>query len=252
MNQEARKAHDKPVLSAEGFQRLLSAAYVLQVDKDRRSSVGPIGAGPTSSFAAGAIIQKRTPSVMIREPQLQAGQPVAVPGNEITKQHPYPAGLVRHVGPTVPLRVKVLLRRPMSWRTIEPLAIAIVFCMMMGLSIHRLSAVPGRTSRASKMLKKQNDFQPARLAEKVLASSQPVMARNSRQSPSGGDADIVAEDIVIRHQNRAVDLLGRPGFRLTFGRDAGMPAADTVVQYGADVKMWSGNPKRAGLDRPGH
>ena len=105
---------------------------------------------------------------------------------------------------------------------------------------------------ASKMLKEQNDFQPARLAEKVLASSQPVMARNSRQSPSGGDADIVAEDIVIRHQNRAVDLLGRPGVRLAFGRDAGMPAADTVVQYGADVKMWSGNPKRPGLDRPGH
>jgi hypothetical protein len=140
----------------------------------------------------------------------------------------------------------------MSWRTIEPLAIAIVFCMMMGLSIHRLSIVPGRTSLASEMLKEQNDFQPARPTEKVLASSQPVMARNSRQSPSGGGADIVAEDIVIRHQNRAINLLGKPGVRLTFGRDAGIFAADTVVQYGSDVKMWSRKPERATLNRLGH
>jgi hypothetical protein len=178
---------------------------------------------------------------MIREQQLQADQPV--PGKEIAKQHPYP---------TVPHRMNVLLRRPMSWRTVEALAIAIVFCMMMGLSIHRLSAVPGRTSLASGMLEEQNDVQPARPTEKVLASSQPAVTRNSRQSPTGGEADIVAEDIVIRHQKRAVNLLGKPGVRLTFGRDADIFAADTVVQYGSDVKMWSRKPERATLNRLGH
>jgi hypothetical protein len=255
VNQEANKAQDKPVLNPESFQRLLAAAFLLQVHNDRQLSIRPVehvGQSHASSFAAGTIAQKRTPSVMMRERQLQACQPDVVPGNEITKQHPYPAGLVRHVGPTVPHRAKVLLRSPMSWRMIEPLAIAIVFCMMMGLSIHRLSAVPGRTSLASEMREEQNDFQPARPTQKVLASSQPVMARNSRQSPSGGDADIVAEDIVIRHQNRAVNLFGKPGVRLTFGRDAGIFAAGTVVQYGSDVKMWSRKPERATLNRVGH
>jgi hypothetical protein len=250
---KANKAQDKPVLNPEGFQRLLAAAHLLQVHNDRQPSIRQVeyvDANPASSFAAGAIVQRRTPSVMIREQQLQAGQPV--PGDEIAKQHPYPARLAPFVGPTVPHRMNVLLRRPMSWRTVEALAIAIVFCMMMGLSIHRLSAVPGRTSLASGMLEEQNDVQPARPTEKVLASSQPAVTRNSRQSPSGGEADIVAEDIVIRHQKRAVSLLGKPGVRLTFGRDADIFDADTVVRYGSDVKMWSRKPERARLNRLGH
>ncbi len=37
-----------------------------------------------------------------------------------------------------------------------------------------------------------------------------------------------------------------------FGRNADLRAADTGVQYGADMKMWSKNPKRAGLERLGH
>jgi len=127
----------------------------------------------------------------------------------------------------------------------EALAIAIVFCMMMGLSIHRLSAVPVRTSLASGMLKAQNDLQSTSATEKILASSLPVVPRTSRQSPSGGRADIVSEDIVIRHQKHAVDLACKPGVGLNFARDA-----DTVVQYGSDVKMWS--RKRVALNRLGH
>jgi hypothetical protein len=164
----------------------------------------------------------------------------------------------------------------MSWRTVEVLAIAIVFCMMMGVSIHRLSALPGRTSLPSRMLEQRNASQSGRPTAKVLASfQQPVATGNSRQSPDGGEADIVAEDIVIRYQKRAVNLPGqvakkptsspvqaqllppknttsKPGVRLTFGRAADMLAADALVQYGADVKMWSRDPKRPGLDRLEH
>lgn len=248
MNQEANKDPDKPVLNPENFQRLLAAAYLLQVHNDGQHSVRPIqpvSASHASSFTAGTIVQKRTPFVMMRGGELQAGQTDAVPGNDIAKQHRFPARLVPFVGSTVPHRVKILLKRPMSWRTVEPLAIAIVFCMMMGLSIHRLSAVPDRRSLASGVLEEQNNFRPARTTERAVASSQAVIPPNSRQSPIGGEAHIVAEDIVIRHQKRGVTLIGKPGAQLTFGRDADVFAADSVVQYGPDVTMWSRKSERA-------
>jgi hypothetical protein len=139
----------------------------------------------------------------------------------------------------------------MSWRAVEALAIAIVFFMIMGLSIHGLSAVPGRTSMTSGTLDGQNDLQLARPTEEALASSQPVVTRNPRQSPGGREADIVAEDIVIRHQKRAVELPGNSSLGLTFGRDADIFVADTVVQYGYDVKVWSKKPERAPFNRSG-
>ena len=163
----------------------------------------------------------------------------------------------------------------MFWRTVETLAIGTIFCMMMGLSIHRLSAFPGRTALSSEMPVQRNASPAARSTAKVLASpEQPVMARNPRQSPVGGEDDSVAEDIVIRYQKSDADPLGQAAkkttrslvqgqpfppknttpksdVRLKFGRDADLLAADTVVQYGADVTMWSGNAKRAELDRLG-
>ena len=77
MNQEADNDPNKPVLNAEDFQCLLAAAYLLQVHNDGQSSirlVQPMSASHASSFAAGTIVQKRIPSVMMREGQLQAGQ----------------------------------------------------------------------------------------------------------------------------------------------------------------------------------
>ena len=243
VDQEARKAQDKPVLSAEGFQRLLAAAYILQTTAGRRLS--PIGASGTNSFAGGAIVQRRTPCVMVRGPQL-------------------------------PPQPNIWLRRSASWRMVEALAIAAIFCMMMGASIHRLPARPGRTSLTPGKPEQENASEPARSQESFLApAQQPVVARKPLPRPDGDEGDIVAEDVVIRHQKLAVNFLNQAarkttssrvqrqlltpksttsvrGIRSTFGRGADMAAADTVVEYGADVKMWLGSPKRAGLDRPAH
>jgi hypothetical protein len=127
----------------------------------------------------------------------------------------------------------------MSWRTVEALAIAIVFCMMMGVSIHRHSDLSGGTSLPSGMLEQRNAPQLAR-ASAFASPEQPVVTRYSRQSVSQTEADIAAEKIVIRYQRNA------------FSHDPYMLAADTVVRYGDDVTMWSRNPKRAGLDRLRH
>ena len=252
MNPEANKAQDKPVLNPHSFQRLLAAAYMLQVHNNRQTSIRSVQHVDTrlaSCLATEIVVQKQTPAVMIREQELRAGQRDA--GNEMAKQHPYPATLVPFVRATIAHRMNVGLRRPMSWRTVEALAIAIVFFMIMGLSIHDLSAVPGRTSVASGTLDGQNVLQLTRPTEKVVASSQPVVTRDTRQSLGESEADIVAEDIVIRHQKRAVELPGNPSVGLTFGRDADIFVADTVVQYGYDVKVWSRKPERATLNRLG-
>ena len=145
----------------------------------------------------------------------------------------------------------VLLSTPIYWRTVETVAISIVFCLMTGLSIIRLSAVPDRTSRASGVLEKQDNSQPTRAAERILALSQTVAPLNSRESPRGDETGIVAEDIVIRHQKRAVNVPRKPGLQLTSGRDTNIFAADAVVEYGSDVTIWSRKP-RATLDRLGH
>ena len=238
MDQEARKAQDKPVLSAEGFQRLLAAAYILQTNAARRLS--PIEASGTT-FADGAIVQRRTPSVMIREPQL-----------------PSPPNLWSA-----------------SRRVVEALAIAAIFCMMVGASIHRLQARPGRTSLTPGKPEQENAPESARPQESFLAmAQQPVVARKPLPRPDGDERDIVAEDVVIRHQKPVNFVVQAPrkttsspvqrqlltpksttserDIRSTFGRGADMAAADTVVEYGADVKMWLGSPKKAGLDHPAH
>jgi hypothetical protein len=258
VNRETEKAHGTPVLNAETFQRLLAAAYVLQLHHDRRPSVQPIGAAHTSSFAAGAIVQRRIPSVTIRETQVQADQHGAVPFGSANNFDKLPG------------------RTDQTWKAAEAITIAIVFCIMTGASIHRLSAFSGRISLPSGMLEQRNASQPAVPTAKVLASSQhPVVTRNSRQSPDGGEGDNVAEDIVIHYRKQAVNLPGqlakkpasspvqaqllpsmnttsKPGSRSMFGRNADLLAADTVVQYGDDVKMWSRNPKKVGLERLGH
>src|ERR1700675_3677164 len=184
---------------------------MLQVHNDRQTSIRPVqhvDTRPASCLAAEIVVQKQNPAVMIRERKLQAGPPDPTPGNEMARQHPYPARPVLFVRPSTAHRMNVWLRRPMSWRTVEALAIAIVFFMIVGFSIHDLSAVPGRTSVASGTPAGQNDLQLARPTEEALASGQPVLTRNPRQLPSGSEADIVAEDIVIRHRKRAVELPG--------------------------------------------
>lgn len=296
MNREANKVQDRPVLNLESFERLLMAAYLLQGHNDGRPSVHPIGAGSPSSFAAGAIVQKRTPSMIIRESLPQVCPPVALSfefssnpdkfnssdrprrvttspemtsvapkipiAHGVVQEHLFPASLATVVEARIRHRMNILLRVPISWKMIETLSIAIVFCMMTGMSIHRLSAFPSRDSLS---WRQQNSSQSANTSAKALGSSQPVAMKNSDLSSARSGADIVAEDFVIHYQKRAGSYPGRaatksagsmplplfsPGAkmsrlsdRLSLGRVSEMLPADSVVRYGADVTTWLG-PRR--------
>jgi len=247
MNYEIQKGYSKPTLDAESFQRLLGAAYILQSRSDRPPGQ-PIIVADTNTFAASAIVQKRTPSIRLSPTQ---------------------SGAMREAN-TVPK-----LNGLMLWKRVEAFAIAVVFCTMMGTSIHHLLAFPGRTSLPSEILKPQDASRLVKSAPQVLASSPlPAATGESRQSHDDEEAAAGGEDLVIQYRAPTANLPGQAakeitsrtaqaqslapknttsesGVRTAIGQEPEM-LADNVVQYGDDVTMWSGPSKKSVLRRQGH
>jgi hypothetical protein len=148
----------------------------------------------------------------------------------------------------------------MFWRTFEALAIAMVFCALAGVSIRRISSRPGRTTHPAEMSDQRNASQRVTPAARVLALAEPPAVTLKSRRATDGKADVVAQDIVIRHQKRAMDFHGsamnkptggtvhaqllppenttlKPGVRFTFGKDADMLAADTLIRYGGESSV---------------
>ena len=282
MDQETKKAQEKPVLSAESFQRLLAAAYLLQADKDR-PVLQPIEAGHTNPFRAGAIVQKRTPSLLAGQPRLLASRssapfpsssdsgksagiyPVHVStaprlatevtgvsrgkaiaeGQRAAQFRSYSGWLMPVVETTVLHATKIFASRAMFFRGVEALAIATIFFAMIGVSIHRaLLASPGSTSMLAEMPEQQSSPLPAMAISKLLASSQgATVTPSSRQLAHIVEADTVAEDAVVHYLKQALDLPGKAA------KKPAMLASERVVQYGPDVTVWSRNlTQRDGVD----
>jgi hypothetical protein len=250
VNQETKKAQGKPVLSAESFHRLLAAAYLLQVEKDR-TVLQPMEAGNTNPFRAGAIVQKRTPSLLVGQPGLLASrsaQPFTSPGDSDNGAgRIYPPHLS---AASLPHATKIFASRAMFFRAVEALAIATIFFAVIGVSIRRpLLANPDGSSVLAEMPEQQSSSMPRVLPTipiaKLLASGQRVtVTPGSRQPPHIAGADTVAEDAVVHYLKQALNLPGQAAEK------PAMLAAETVVQYGQDVTVWSGNlTKRDGINR---
>jgi hypothetical protein len=195
----------KPTLDAEGFQRLLAAAYILQSHNE--GEVRPIGvARDAGAFAATAIHLKRVP---------------------------FNRGLPRRSGYPYHTKDKSVAPRPTGlrfWKQVEAVAIAVVFCLMMGMSIHRLLASSGHASQDPASLETHEAALPLSPAPGIVTSSQQKAAV---QEP-------VDDRLVIYYRPPAVARKGtsKSGAQISMGRQ-GRLAASTVVQYGDDVTMWS-------------
>jgi hypothetical protein len=217
------KSNEKLALDPESFQRLLAAAFILQSQNDP-CPAKPIGGGHPRTFAIQRIVQKRTPS--LRKSSLQRSR----------------------------LQRLAQFTNPGLWRTVEALAVASVFCMMIGVSLRRVSPLPGNSSRpVTAEVPTARSSTP--LAAKVLGLSQERVATlNSRRSTDNGEAGVVAKDIIIRYHRPSVDLPDsqapkklksslptlrlrsentalQPGSRYTFAMDNATLAADTVIRY---------------------
>jgi hypothetical protein len=198
---ETQKRSGKPTLDAEGFQRLLAAAYILQ--SRSQTTVWPIGVADTNAFAATVIHQKRTPAI-----RALSGRSGRMKEANIALQ---PTGL-------------------MFWKQVEAFGIAVVFCLMMGMSIHRLLASSGRASQVPGMLETRDAGPRPSSAPKVLTSSQ----QNAPAQESIGD-DLV---IYYRTPTATTRTTAKSGARIAISRQEKL-APHRVVQYGDDVTMWS-------------
>ncbi|MGC2185393.1 MAG: hypothetical protein WA637_19150 [Terriglobales bacterium] len=131
-----------------------------------------------------------------------------------------------------------------------------VFCVVAGVSIHRIPSLPSRTTHPAEISEQRNVSRRVTAAAKILALvEQPAETSESRRSP---DADVVAEDITIHHQKPSMDLdsaaikkptggtvqaqllplenmIVKRGVLFTFGKDSDSLVADTLTRYGADA-----------------
>ena len=128
---ETQKSSSMPTLDAEGFQRLLTAAYILQ---SRSETVWQVDVADTSAFAATAIHPKRTPSVRTISTQSSRMKEANIPSGRACR---------------------------IFWKQVEAFGIAGVFCLM-GMSIHRLSRMRLRKSLSATTWLFITELQPLR------------------------------------------------------------------------------------------
>jgi len=301
VNQESHESLGKPILTAESFQRLLGAAYVLQAHHDR-TPAPPIDKRLRLPFIAGAIVQSQPSSLRVRESRFGSDAAVPVfpkdrlsaaieaalslkkslvngetaevipvaPGRALPSVRPVSQPLpssstaLAVIVLTFPRFINMVARRLTSWKTLDALVVATVFLTLMGVSVHRFLDVPEQMSFPVKIAD-ELDTQPGAISSVATSSQEHIVSRMSRPAIDGGEADVVAEDVVIRYPQSGLNhaaaspeknagplarsqgaktALAKPGVRSRL--DRGDPVgSDTVVQYGPDVKMWSRNPKQS-------
>ena len=112
---------------------------------------------------------------------------------------------------------------------VEAFGIAVVSCLLMVRSIHRLLASSGRASQAPEILETHDADSLPSSVPKVLTSSQ----QNAAARESSGD-------LVIHYRapTAATRTTSKSGARIAVSRQENL-AANRVVQYGNDVTMWS-------------
>ena len=242
----SQRTYSKPSLDAESFQRLLAAAFILQSRLDWVSRK-PIRTAEAKRFAAPAIAQKRIPSI---QPSL--ARPAALGEANVVSN----------------------LFGAMFWKGVEALAIGIVFCLMVGMSLHHLLAYPGRTLpsailQTSDAGGRTTSSPQASPSSVWAAAQQPDETRKSQRLHNNGEeeVDTYDEDLVIHYRPRTANLPGSMGSGVITnttlaqrspqnGPQEATPVTEKVIRYGDDVTMWSSlaqplliQPRRAALNR---
>jgi hypothetical protein len=211
--------NDRPILDAEGFQRLLAAAFILQSQN--------ISSRVETRFAGYSLDNSTAPVVRT---ELALVVPVA-PLQKRTPSLRQPSGLSA--------RFRLALQqpsKPMLWRASEAFAVAIVFCLMIVLSIRRVSPFGSDPSLRSVLAGRRSTGGETQEV-KLVSQQQPLATLRPSQHRNPG---MTGRDFIVDYRRRpersgqpaqVVKVPPQPGVRLTFGVGTDMIAADTVVRY---------------------
>lgn len=189
----------KPVLDEGAFHQLLAAAYTLQQHNDlllvKYSKVDC-----AQALSDGAIAQNVRSIQVAPLPPGTASHPVAPlepqPGN--------PVHLSRLAYRYRTSEKRSSLTDELFWKAATVVAVAAVSALLLGGTIYRLSPLPGRLALPSEVAQKQVPFQRTKRIVTVPASPQKPIVNPSRlPSTHGSEADVVAEDTVVRYGARS-------------------------------------------------
>lgn len=191
-------SQDKPVLDERTFQRLLTAAYMLQQHNDHllsqelKADYAQTFLHATAAATAGSIPAIPLVSEIATHPE---------PPTEAVPRGPVHLALVANRYRN--FRRRFSLTDEVFWKAATAVAVAAVSTLLLGAAVLRSSplpaglALPSQTRMAGR--KALVADLPAASAAQAEAAAQPP-ARRVKRSP---EADIIAEDTVIRYGRRS-------------------------------------------------
>ena len=196
------------VIDERAFQEILAAAYLLQQHNDRFLAKSP----RTTYTQVGTLAE-------------YVGAPSVAPLTPETMAHPV---LARERSPLVQrayrdraLSKRFALTDELFWKTATFVAVAAVSTLLLLASVHRFSPLPTSLMSPTEVVKQQTPFQKARPVMTVpaqtgafgaktmtdqkparhidLDSQRAIEKRDPPRSVKRSEADIVAEDTVVRY-----------------------------------------------------
>jgi len=191
VKQESTSTQNKPVLDEETFQQLLAAANMMQQHNERLLVKKP-KADYTETLSAGAIAENVRPSHVVPLTPETLAHPVASPKPKV-------AHLARLAYRYRALGNRSSLTDKLVWKAATVVAVTSVSALLLGATIYRFSPLPAGLALSSEVVQQQVPFQRTKRVATLPASIQKPIVRPIHLPTNGSEADIVAEDTLVRY-----------------------------------------------------
>jgi hypothetical protein len=198
MKRQHPSTQDKPVLDEGAFHQLLAAAYALQQHNDRL--LVKYSKADCAQILSDQAIAQNVRSIQVAPlPPATVAHPV-VP----LESQGNPVRLARLAHCYRAVRKLSSLTDELFWKAATVVTVAGVSALLLGATIYRLSPLPGKLALPSEAAQKQVPFHRTKRLVTVPASPQkPIAKPNRPPSSHDSEADVVAEDTVVRYGARS-------------------------------------------------
>jgi hypothetical protein len=234
VKRESTSTLDKPVLDEETFQQLLAAANILQQHNDGLRVKEP-KADYAQTLSDGAIAENVRPIHVVPLTPETVAHPVAP-----REPQPKPAHLARLAYRYRTVGKRSSLTDELFWKAATVVAVAAVSALLLGATINRLSPLPGRLALPSEVVQQQVPFrrtkrivtapaQSGAVGTKTVVMEPPMTPKTGSRRTAVADQPPGSRATPASPQKTTVNPT-RP--YSTYGSEADIVAEDTVVRYG--------------------